>query len=124
SFATYLRFVVQPMTRIRNVDTVCLGVVALRVLTAVTACTGEQEAPPRSAGKAPPAPGAAPSAAEAEAEAPIPTTASPYDALPEGVRAIVDKPFTGDFDEMVKRRAIRVAVTFNRTQYFIDKAQE
>ena len=36
----------------------------------------------------------------------------------------MDKPFTGDFDEMVKRRAIRVAVTFNRTHYFIDQGQE
>ena len=37
---------------------------------------------------------------------------------------MLDKPFTGDFDEMVKRRAIRVAVTFNRTHYFIDEGQE
>ena len=36
----------------------------------------------------------------------------------------MDKPFTGDFDEMVKRRVIRAAVTFNRTHYFIDKGQE
>ncbi len=36
----------------------------------------------------------------------------------------MDKPFTGDFDELVKRRAIRVAVTFNRTHYFIDRGQE
>ena len=36
----------------------------------------------------------------------------------------MDKPFTGDFDAMVKRRAIRVGVTFNRTHYFIDKGQE
>ena len=36
----------------------------------------------------------------------------------------MDKPFTGDFDEMVQRRAIRVGVTFNRTHYFIDKGQE
>ncbi len=36
----------------------------------------------------------------------------------------MDKPFTGDFDEMVKRRVIRVAVTFNRTHYFIDQGQE
>ena len=57
-------------------------------------------------------------------EAPIPQTASPYDALPEAVRLVMDKPFTGDFDEMVKRRLIRVAVTFNRTHYFIDKGQE
>ena len=36
----------------------------------------------------------------------------------------MDKPFTGDFDELVKRRAIRVAVTFNRTHYFIDGGQQ
>ena len=53
-----------------------------------------------------------------------PETASPYDALPEAYRLLVDKPFSGDFDAMVKRRAIRVAVTFNRTHYFIDKGQE
>jgi membrane-bound lytic murein transglycosylase MltF len=40
------------------------------------------------------------------------------------VRLVLDKPFTGDFDEMIKRRAIRVAVTFNRTHYFIDQGQE
>ena len=33
-------------------------------------------------------------------------------------------PFTADLDEMVKRRAIRVGVTFNRTHYFIDRGQE
>jgi len=40
------------------------------------------------------------------------------------VRATVDKPFLGDFDDMVKRRSIRVAVTFNRTHYFIDRGEE
>ena len=44
--------------------------------------------------------------------------------MPGDVRLLVDKPFTGDFDEMVKHRAIRVAVTFNRTHYFIDRGQE
>ena len=57
-------------------------------------------------------------------EAPIPATASPYDALPESVRLVLDKPFTGDLDALVERRAIRVAVTYNRTHYFIDKGQE
>jgi membrane-bound lytic murein transglycosylase MltF len=37
---------------------------------------------------------------------------------------MLDKPLTDDFDAMVKRRAIRVAVTFNHTHYFIDKGQE
>ena len=36
----------------------------------------------------------------------------------------IDNPFTGDLDALVARRAIRVAVTFNRTHYFIDKGQE
>ena len=36
----------------------------------------------------------------------------------------MDKPFTDDFEAMVKRRVIRVAVTFNRTHYFIDQGQE
>ena len=92
---------------------VCRAVVALLVVAAATACSGPQEAPP-------PATAATPSAADA----PIPPTASPYDALPEAVRIAMDKPFTGDFDAMVKRRAIRVGVTFNRTHYFIDKGQE
>jgi hypothetical protein len=104
----------------------CRGLVALLVVTAATACTGRQH-------EAPPATGAATTGAASPisgtttpsaAEPPIPATASPYDALPEAVRLVVDKPFTGDFDEMVKRRAIRVAVTFNRTHYFIDKGQE
>ena len=92
-----------------------LGVAALLILTAATACTsGQQEAPAATtAAPAPPTP-----------DEPIPATASPLDALPEAMRLIVDKPFTGDFDEMVKRRVIRVGVTFNRTHYFIDKGQE
>ena len=41
-------------------------------------------------------------------------------ALPESVRLSIDRRFTGDLDEMVKRRMIRVGVTFNRTHYFVD----
>ena len=36
----------------------------------------------------------------------------------------MDKPFTGDLDALMQRRSIRVAVTFNRTHYFIDKGQQ
>jgi membrane-bound lytic murein transglycosylase MltF len=89
----------------------CRGVVALLIAAAATACLGQQEAAP---------PAATPSAAEA----PIPNTASPYDALPQAVRDGIGKPFTGDLDALVERRAIRVAVTYNRTHYFIDKGQE
>jgi membrane-bound lytic murein transglycosylase MltF len=103
------------------------------MLAAATACTSQQEsATPATPAASPTAPlattsAAAPAAAAAApsaADAPIPDTPSPYDALPEAVRLLADKPFTGDLDAMIKRRAIRVAVTFNRTHYFIDKGQE
>ncbi len=101
------------MSTVRLQSGVYRGVVAL-LLAATTACSGQQEA-------APPATAVAtPSAADAA----IPETVSPYDALPEAVRLVMDRPFTGDFDALVQRRSIRVGVTFNRTHYFIDKGQE
>ena len=92
-----------------------LGVVALLALTATTACTGGQQETPAATTAAPTA---------SAADAPIPDTPSPLDSIPEAMRPVVDQPFTGDFDEMVKRRMIRVGVTVNRTHYFIDKGQE
>ncbi len=97
------------------------GIVGLLVTMAAVACSGQEAAPP--------APAAATASADAPAsapaaDAPIPATASPYDALPEAVRLVMDKPFTGDFDALVARRSIRVGVTFNRTHYFIDQGQE
>ena len=53
-------------------------------------------------------------------EEPLPPESSPYDALPAEARSVLDRPFTGDADEMVKRRLIRAGVVYNRTQYFID----
>ncbi len=41
--------------------------------------------------------------------------------LPEALRPVVDKPFKGDLEEMVKRRQIRIAVPYSRTHYFIDR---
>src|SRR6478736_677342 len=93
----------------------CLGVVAMLVLTAAIACSSRPQEPP---------PATTTAVNPSVADAPIADTASPLDALPEAVRLVVEKPFSGDFDEMVKRRAIRVGVTFNRTHYFIDKGQE
>jgi membrane-bound lytic murein transglycosylase MltF len=111
-------------TRFRQSD-VCRSVVVLLMLAAATACTSQQEsAPPATPAASPTAPPATAAAAPSAADAPIPDTPSPYDALPEAVRLLADKPFTGDLDAMIKRRAIRVAVTFNRTHYFIDKGQE
>jgi len=83
------------------------------MVVTTTACSTQKEAAP-----------AGVSAIPRAEEAPLPKTVSPYDALPEGVRGVLDKPFTGDFDAMIARRAIRVAVTFNRTHYFIDKGHQ
>jgi membrane-bound lytic murein transglycosylase MltF len=94
--------------------------VTFLIVAAVTSCSRQPEGAPAAT------PGAAgtPAATPAAADAPIPDTPSPTDALPEEMRSMLDKPFNGDFDALVKRRAIRVGVTFNRTHYFIDKGQE
>ena len=81
-----------------------------------TPATPATTAPPASAG-----PGAATAASPDE---PLPEVGSPYDALPAAARGLLDQPFTGDLDEMVKRRVIRAGVTFNRTHYFIDRGQQ
>jgi membrane-bound lytic murein transglycosylase MltF len=99
-------------------------IAVLVVSAAASACSGQKEVAPASPATTVPATTPPPPAPAPADDAPIPATASPYDALPEAVRLMMDKPFTGDFDEMVKRRAIRVGVTFNRTHYFIDKGQE
>jgi membrane-bound lytic murein transglycosylase MltF len=57
-------------------------------------------------------------------EIPLPPTKSPYDALPEESRSLLDQEFTSDLDDMVKRRLVRAGVVFNRTQYFIDKGEQ
>ena len=88
-------------------------------MVAAAACSGQNTATPPATQQAP----AAQQAAGAD-DAPLPETKSPYDALSEGARLLMDKPFTGDFDEMLKRRMIRFGVTFNRTHYFIDHGQE
>jgi membrane-bound lytic murein transglycosylase MltF len=56
-----------------------------------------------------------------DTDEPLPPTPSPYDALPAAIREQIDRPFSGDLDEMVKHRLIRAGVVFNRTHYYIDK---
>jgi membrane-bound lytic murein transglycosylase MltF len=87
------------------------------IATAIAGCGGGTSKGPADAPRAP--------AAQADAstpggagEPPLPPDES---AVPEGVRAIMFEPFTGDFDGMVKRRIIRLGVTFNRSFYFVDK---
>ena len=86
-----------------------LGAAAL-VAIAMAGCGGDTSKAPAAGA---PAPAATP------AEDPLPPSATEA-ALPESLRAGLFKPFTGDFDEMVKRRVIRVGAPFNRTFYFVD----
>ena len=57
------------------------------------------------------------------AEDPLPPLATEA-GLTDSLRAIIDRPFTGDLDEMEARRMIRVGVTFNRTHYFVDRGTQ
>jgi membrane-bound lytic murein transglycosylase MltF len=100
-----------------SIAIVLASCVLLLASLGVAGCSGKQEeAEPAAVG-----PGAMPSAETAAAdEEPLPPPA--YEtALPEGVRAILNQPFKGDLDEMVKRRLVRVGVTYNRTNYFVEK---
>lgn len=47
-------------------------------------------------------------------------------AAPAGVRklSLADKPWTGDFDKMLARRMIRIAVPYSRSIYYADKGRE
>jgi ABC-type amino acid transport substrate-binding protein len=61
-------------------------------------------------------------AAGQQQQPPEPPPAPQLDTdLPEWVNEDVLKPFTGDLDQMRKRRVIRMGVTFNRTFYFVNK---
>src|SRR5678816_3744967 len=86
----------------------------LLLLLAAGCSSSSSEAPASSA-----AASGSPALPKTEEEA-IPPTASPYDALPAELREVLERPFTGDADQMVKRRLIRAGVVYNRTQYFID----
>ena len=55
-------------------------------------------------------------------EAPLPP-AELETELPASVREAVLKPFTGDAEELVKRRVVRIGVAFNRTYYFVDRGK-
>jgi membrane-bound lytic murein transglycosylase MltF len=102
-----------------------LSFVTVCSVVVIVACNSSSPAPPApdsaqaAAPRASDQPAAAPPAEEA-----LPPVPSPYDALPEMVRANLDPPFTGDLDQMVARRLIRAGVVFNRTQYFIDRGMQ
>jgi membrane-bound lytic murein transglycosylase MltF len=95
------------------------GLLLLAASLMLVGCSGKQEAP-KPAATAPTA--TTPTATALEpSEIPLPPSTDIAADLPEGVRAVMNEPFKGDLDEMVKRRLVRVGVTYGRTNYFVDK---
>ena len=82
------------------------------IVLPLTACSDNKPAAPAS--------GTSAAKPAEEAEAPLPPSEVETN-LPPAVRDSIQKPYTGDLDGMVKRRIVRIGVTFNRTFYFVDK---
>ena len=111
-------------------------VAGLMLVAALAACSKEPSPAPAATTPAS-TPGSAPAATPSAAtdvpgtvpvsrgpDEPLPPVASPYDVLPDVARSNLGNAFTGDLDEMVKRRVIRVGVIYSRTHYFIDKGTQ
>jgi len=97
------------------------GIGALLTLTLLAALPGCGGGKPESpAAQTPEVPAAAPAQPAEEAEPELPSSPLDTELLP-GAREDVLKPFTGDLDEMVKRRVLRIGVTYSRTFYFVDR---
>ena len=60
----------------------------------------------------------------AGAQAPPAKQAPPATPAAAPLVPALSKPWTGDLDGMITRRVIRVATTYNRTNYFIDRGQQ
>jgi membrane-bound lytic murein transglycosylase MltF len=103
----------------------CVRAAQLGAVLFMAACSGASPPPPPAsdpvaASNQSPPPGAAAAMNQPAADDELPPVPSPYDVLPESARAVLDRPFVGDLDQLVSRRLIRAGVVFNRTQYFID----
>jgi membrane-bound lytic murein transglycosylase MltF len=102
-----------------------VAVIASSALVVAVGCgsPGGSKSPESAPAPAPAAAPAKPPVTLAAAEEPLPPL--PYElALPESVRAVLQERFTGDLDQMVKRRLIRAGVSYNRTNYFVDKGRQ
>jgi membrane-bound lytic murein transglycosylase MltF len=105
-------------TPVRIVLAACLVLFASVIVTGCSAKDKEPTSAVTAPDAAQPAGGTA--APDAAGDEPLPPLA--YEsALPEAVRAELNETFTGDLDEMVTRRLVRVGVPYNRTLYFVDR---
>jgi len=94
----------------------------------MTGCSGgKDEAKPASAESAEPTAAESAKVTAADPATPsaevdeLPQPPEYVTALPASVSERLNQRFTGDLEEMVKRRLVRIGVTFNRTHYFVDK---
>src|SRR5262245_29246569 len=101
------------------------------VLALLLAACGREGAAPAAAAKASTA--ATPEAgapaitltdARAASEPAATEAIAPEDATATAARAAMLEPATGDLDELVKRRYIRVLVPWSRSLYYVDKGQQ
>jgi membrane-bound lytic murein transglycosylase MltF len=86
----------------------CLLAVSLAMLCGCSGGKADKNAP-------------APPHEEAAAQAPEPALDG---AMPEAMLGLIRKPFKADFDDLVKRRCIRVLTTYSKTNYFLDGAAQ
>ncbi|HEU5134797.1 MAG TPA: lytic transglycosylase F [Steroidobacteraceae bacterium] len=91
--------------RLTNYRRRCCAALATGLAMALAACGSGEQAKPAPAEGAP-------------APAPAPTTITEAEAL------LVGKPWLGDLDGMTARRVVRMLVIYNKTNYFLDKAQQ
>ena len=91
------------------------------LITAGTILAGcQQQQPPASA--QPGVPAEPPDSATAAPPAAEPAT--PEQIQRNAAIAKINERWTGDLDGMIERRQIRVATTYNRTHYFIDRGEQ
>jgi membrane-bound lytic murein transglycosylase MltF len=53
-----------------------------------------------------------------------PAAAAVDDTPPDEFLKSINKPWKGDLDQMIKRRGVRVLLTYSKTNYFLDGARE
>ena len=64
--------------------------------------------------------GKRPSQPEAQPQSQAADQPKPDEGPSADILSIVNKPWTGDFDQMTQRRLIRALVVYNKTYYFLD----
>jgi membrane-bound lytic murein transglycosylase MltF len=92
----------------------------LALLALAAACSKPAQPGKASSGDSAAAPTASAGAATPADAGEGPDTPESESLVTGVLRDLISQPFTGDFDGMIKRRMMRVGVTFNRTFYFID----